>query len=297
MNPCIHIISSRSKCLSLCLESLYDCYNYKHNYPVYVHYFDDIYDDKSYREKIYTTISKDIKFINVPYSTPRHIQDSELFYNRRDIQYVNTSFPITRKGYLHMCHFMCNFYRYKNTKLHSHDMAMSLDDESLFIKKMDSDPFQIMADRSESIGALICGQRLKNGTPHQGHRDTRIGLWEFTKKFIQDNNITPEFPGLTDILLSDHGPRKIHYLPWADSYIIKLDIFKTQLWNDWRSAFNENGGIYKYRWGDNELISLFGMLIQKSGILNLKIVEDGYHDQGGLRHIQDYAPNIKNLEV
>ena len=44
-NACINILSSRNKCLPLCVKSLWDMWNKKYNYPVYVHYFDDIYDD------------------------------------------------------------------------------------------------------------------------------------------------------------------------------------------------------------------------------------------------------------
>ena len=48
LNGCINILSSRTKCLPLCIKSLWDNWNYKYNYPVYVHYFDDIYEDPSY---------------------------------------------------------------------------------------------------------------------------------------------------------------------------------------------------------------------------------------------------------
>ena len=133
MNSCIHIISSRTKCLYRCLESLYDCYNSKYNHKVYIHYFDDIYDDETYRNSIAQKISPDIEFISIPYKTPAHIPESQIFYNQ-DIIYAKRSFPKSRKGYLHMCHFMSNFYRYENTKFHFHDMAMSLDDESTFEK-------------------------------------------------------------------------------------------------------------------------------------------------------------------
>ena len=34
------------------------------------------------------------------------------------------------------------------------------------------------------FGAYSFSKRLKNGSPHQGHFDTRIGLYEFCKYFI-----------------------------------------------------------------------------------------------------------------
>ena len=48
LNACIVFISSRKKCIKYSLLSLWENYNNKYNYPVYVHYFDDIYDDESY---------------------------------------------------------------------------------------------------------------------------------------------------------------------------------------------------------------------------------------------------------
>jgi len=297
MKPCIHIISSRVQCIFPCLESFYDCFNRKNDYKVYIHYFDDIYSDINFQQKFHKHLSKNIEFISIPYKTPKHIKEEDLFYNRNDISYVRSSFSKSRKGYLHMCHFMSNFYGYENTKFDQHNMALSLDDESTFERELDYDPFEIMSSRSEDIGALICGQRLKNGRPHQGHRDTRIGLWEFLKGFVLKNNLRIENKILKNALLSDNGEEEMHMFPWADSYVIKLDIFKSELWKAWSQAFNKHGGIYKYRWGDNEILSLFGLMTQKHGIFNLKTVEEGYHNQGGLRHLQGYAPNIKNVNL
>ena len=44
------------------------------------------------------------------------------------------------------------------------------------------------------------GKRISNGTPHQGHYDTRVGLWDFTKKYIIDNKITPKSLQLKKLL-------------------------------------------------------------------------------------------------
>jgi len=272
-------------------------YNKFHNYPIFIHYFDDIYDSQGYRDTVNELGGGNVEFINIPYSTPNHINEADLYYNRKDIKYVRDGFSINRKGYLHMCHFMSNFYGYPETKFEEFDMAMSVDDESTFTKEMDYDPFEIMKNREEHIGALICGQRLKNGSPHQGHRDTRVGLWEFTKNFLIENNIKPKNEILKEALNSKNGEEKMHYFPWADSYIIKLEIFESEIWKKWSKAFNDYGGIYKYRWGDNEINSLFALMIEENGIYNLKTVEDGYHNQGGSRHIQDVAPSIKNTEI
>ena len=114
-NACINILSSRTRCIKLCIKSLWDNYNYRYDYPVYVYYFDDIYDSEEFRKEIRESTSQNVHFISIPYETPAHIPQEELFYNRKDLWYARTQFPISRKGYLHMCHFMSNFYGFPVT--------------------------------------------------------------------------------------------------------------------------------------------------------------------------------------
>ena len=52
IKACINILSSRTKCLPVSLKSFQEKWNYKYDYPVYVHYFDDIYDDPKLRKAI-----------------------------------------------------------------------------------------------------------------------------------------------------------------------------------------------------------------------------------------------------
>jgi hypothetical protein len=171
---------------------------------------------------------------------------------------------------------------------------MTHDDESGYTQEMPYDPFEVMSQREEAMGAYIAGQRLKNGAPHQGHLDTRIGLWNFTKDFLVKNRIIPKSGYLKRLLLDADAERNFHYLPWCDSYVIKTEMFKSELWKKWITAINNSGGIYKYRWGDNEVLSLFAHIYDTS-IYNLKTVQDAYHDQGMFRHLQDYAPGVKDL--
>ena len=108
LNACIVIISSRKKCIKDCLLSLWEKYNHEHDYPVYVHYFDDIYDDQDFRNDITNSCEQNVIFKSVPYNTPSFLKEEELYYNRKDLWYVKNSFSINRKGYLHMCHFTSN---------------------------------------------------------------------------------------------------------------------------------------------------------------------------------------------
>lgn len=293
---CIQILSSRSNCLKDCLHSIHQKYNYRYDYPVFVHYFDDIYDSLEYRKEIHEKISPNIHFISIPYQTPDHIEEKDLFYNRKDLWYAREKFSIERKGYLHMCHFISNMYGYPKTQLHNYDYIMVYDDESGYSKELPYDPVEILSHRSEDLGALWLGQRLKEGLPHQGHLDTKVGLWEFTRNFMIENSIEPQTQILKNLMVDENAEWNFHFLPWVDTYVIKTKMFETELWKKWIKAVNASGGIYRFRWGDNEIYSLFYLMYDSNFVYDFKAVEEGYHKQDLFRKLQDIAPNIKHVE-
>lgn len=295
INACIVFISSRKKCIKHSLLSLWENYNYKYNYPVYVHYFDDIYDSQEFRNNIYNSCKQNVIFKSVPYNTPSFLKEEELYYNRKDLWYAKNSFSINRKGYLHMCHFTSNMYNYENTEIHKHEYVMTHDDESGYDSKMEYDPFHKLSQLRHPMGAFFVGQRLKDGAPHQGHLDTRVGLWEFTKNFMITNKVIPKSQQLKKLLLDNNAEWNFHFLEWCDTYVIKTDMFKSELWNKWIGAVNESGGIYKYRWGDNNIVSIFAHMYHES-IYDFDLVDEGPHNQGKFRSLQDYAPSIKDIK-
>ena len=293
LKACITVISSREKCIKPCLESLWEKYNYKHDYPVYVFYFDDIYDSPELQKHIVGDTGQNVIFTSIPYKTPEFLKEEELFYNRNDIWYSRTQFPISRKGYLHMCHFMSNFYGYPGTEFEKYDYSMSVDDESMFVKEMTYDPFEVMANRPEDMAAMkVYDQTIKK--PHQGNFDTRVNLWKLIQGYIKHYNITPKSKFMQDLLKDPNSDENFHFYPCADSYVMKLKMFESKEWKQWIGAVNRYGGIYKYRWGDNDINSLFYLIHYDHPIYDLKTVDEGYHVQGANRHLQDYAPGVKD---
>ena len=285
MKTCIVYISSRTKCIELSLKSLWDHFNHKYDYPVKVFYFDDIYDNVKIE-----TYNQNVEFKKVDYKIPEHIEETDLYYHKHYLSYVRSSFPKSRLGYLHMCNFNSNLYGYSGTNLEIYDYIITHDDESGYNKIVDFDPIQILKDSGNKIGAFFVGKRLKNGHPHQGHLDTRIGLFDFTKRFVESNKIDVSSGHLQEVLLKN-DPYLFHFLDWCDTYVIDTSVFDTNIWKLWINEVNKSGGIYKYRWGDNEIISIFAHIIQ-SEITEIPVVSDGYHDQGKFRHIQDIAPGV-----
>ena len=293
-NGCINILSSRAKCLPLCIKSLWDNWNYRYNYPVYVHYFDDIYDDKSFQNEIIKFTNSDVRFISVPYKTPPHIAEKELFYNRKNLWYVARSFGPNRKGYLHMCHFYNNLYGYPQTEFEKYDYILSVDDESVFLKEVPYDFFEVIASRPELAGAIkLTYPSLK--PPHQGVYDCRSGMVDFVKEYVQKYAIDIKSEFIKNLFTEADPETYFHKnLIVADSWIFRTETFRTPEWKQWTEALNQNGGIYKYRWGDTEMNVLFFLIHHGSLPYDFKTVDDGYHNQGGLRYIQDYAPSVKN---
>ena len=218
LKACIAIISSRKQCIGQCLKSLWDNYNCEHDYPVYVHYFDDIYDSEEFRKEIADSCPQRVTFQSIPYNTPSFLKESELFYNRRDLWYVRNSFPIGRKGYLHMCHFTSNMYGYEDTNLHEYDYVMTIDDESMFVEKMPYDPFQVMKERPELMGAMkIYDPKVKE--PHQGNFDTRVNLWKFIQGYIKHYEIEPASKFMRDLLEDE---RSVGIERYEDIYNFKV---------------------------------------------------------------------------
>ena len=62
IKACINIISSRHKCIKHCLTDLWENYNNKTNYPVYVYYFDDIYDSENFRKETIEPTTQNVSF-------------------------------------------------------------------------------------------------------------------------------------------------------------------------------------------------------------------------------------------
>ncbi len=269
-----------------CLGSIHHYYNHRHNYPILVHYFDDIYDG------VQVGIPN-VKFIQVPYATPRHIKKEELFYNR-DNNYARTRFSKDRKGFLHMNHFLCNMYTYPNAGLDKFDYIFVFDDDCGIVKELPFDPIDKLANLDEDMAAITVGQRLKNGKPPPNHIDCREGLWEFTKKFLHKYHKYPKCQLLRDLLKDPKAEYNMNYLPWSDGSVIKTKMFKSAAWKRWIHEVNCNGGIYKHRWGDIEVLGLFYMIHNPNPIYNLNLVEDGYIDQGHFRGSTAFAPGVKN---
>ena len=280
------MLSGRVKCLKLSLESFYKYYNYKYDYPVYVYYFDPLYSD-SYISAIHSSLSSNIHFIELDYSLPKHIDNSEL-YIYRDNQYVRDNFNTSRIGYLHMINYFVNFYNYKKTKFREYDYTLSFDDETLFLKEIEFDIFYELKKSNLLMGSLNVTKRELPAT--QRTLDTRENQFYFVQYYIKKYNIeqnTEEFNSLLNI-------ETFHSYTVTDTNVFNLKYFNTIEWKQWIFEINQYSGTYKHRWGDHELNGLFWIIHYDKPFNDFDLVNQGYLDPGGLRYVQDYTPGVKN---
>jgi len=299
INACIFTLSSRTKCLKLCLESLYKYYNNKFNYPVYVYYFDDIYSEDQIGD-IHKTIGTNIHFHQLDYGIPYHIEEDQLFPNRQN-KYART-FSKNRMGYLHVSSFFVNSYYYPGTHLNKYDYCFHFDDETLFTKDVTEDFFQTLRNKNRLIGSLNTSYYPETGAK-QRVLDTTENLFEFCNYYIEKYTIQKQETRAFKALLNKDNFYKDYFLV-TDSQVYDTKFFQQYEWMRWITEINIHGGIYAHRWGDHELNGLFHAIHSDEEYLS--ICNINRNDVGApvpnslgiecsaLRHIQSIAPGVKN---
>lgn len=290
MKICIHIISSRTKCLELSLKSFYKHFNNKYNLQVFIYHFDNIYSE-DFIKNIHQNIDDKIKFIELDYGLPPTLNYNNIYFVRKNNQ--------NRIGYHHMCNFWSNYYEYPNTEYKNYDIAFNFDDDSLWIKDFDISYIEKLI---ASDSHILCFNSYKYEINHRS-RGVRIGLVNLVKEYCKKYNIIPQKKWIKDLLLINNQKEAEDFfqvnLVCYDTNITKLEIFKTQNHKNWMKEVNNSNGIYKYRWGDNEILSLYYDIHYEPEVLQVNHIKIGagvvvdYIDPGGLRHITGYAPGVK----
>ena len=289
LNCCVSIISSRTKCIKKNLESFYKFFNNELKYQVYIYHFDNIY-NKDFIDDIHNSIDKNIKFIEIDYGIPKHIKYKEICFIREN--------QFHRMGYHHMCNFRSNYYIYPKTEYHKYDLCFDFDDDSLWYEKFDN---KIINEFVNSDSVILTFNCYKYPVNHRS-RKYRKGLCQLVKNYCKKYNIEPKHRWLKELLIIEDNKVEDFFqvnIQCYDTNITKLKIFKIEEYKKFIFEINNSGGIYKYRWGDNEVISLFHDIHFETPVFRINDIKDGcggvqkYLDPGGLRDITDIAPNVK----
>jgi len=242
-NGVIWYIAAR-RCLKENLELLYENFNREYNYPVIVYSFGDVYSDK-FKKDIWSRLDPEIRFItlDVP-DLPTNVPESELFYNRRDIKYVRDFFPPSRVGYLHTNNFVAG-YVMNHPEIASYDYGLKMDDDTFFVKKVPND---IILEASRN-GYVYAPSDTKT---FDGERamDTQVGMRDLFSEYLIEENIVPVSDSFDENRNWDgFGP--------YDPTVWDFRIFRDEKWDVWWRKVDESGGMYRYRWGDLEVHTLF----------------------------------------
>jgi hypothetical protein len=286
MKYCVHVLSSRTKCLKIALESFYKYANKKFKYDIYVYHFDDIY-SKEYIEDIHKTVGENIFFIELDYKIPENIDKRELFFYRKNDYAQN--FGSRRLGYLHAIHYFLNFNTYPGTKFEGYTHTLSFDDETQFFKEIEKDIFKELDENDCLVGSMNATIRTpENYKVSQRHLDTREKQFEFVNNYIEKYNINHETEDFKKLKNRD----TFYHTTVLDSNVFNMKFFELEETKRWQKELNEFGGDYKYRWGDHELLGLF-CAIHNIKYHNFKTTEQKYMDPSALRNIQATAPGVK----
>jgi hypothetical protein len=292
-NAAIYLLSSRVKLLEDCLFFLNKNWNHKYNYPIYVHYFDDIYTE-SFKKKIKDKISKNIFFHQIDYSVPKHIDEKDLFYNRKYLKYVRESFSKKRIGYLHMEHFVVNITSFGQKgclvkDLEKFDKLLRIDDDSFFKSEINFDLFDFIENNPFASGYTWSKYDYRV-------KDTRECLWKFYKKYVKEKKIIPKNNQLK-IAIEKDDEKLMHDLQWSagNLNLYNMKYFKNNSnWKDFTKSVNEYGGTYKHRWGDIPCIGLFAYTFFDKPILDLKLKDKNVYDNKFPSIYSSVAPSVNS---
>jgi len=265
----IYLLSGRPWFLESCLESVWEHYNSNFRYPIFVYYFDSVISSRLRRrltEKSHTPI----RFVRLRPKVPSHISKAELFYNRQNA--YAQSFGRERINYLHMEHFVSNLLELP--ELADFDTLHRIDDDALLKAEIEGD----LAGQLQKTGRLIGTSHTYNNVT-QRHLDTRERLFEFVVWYTKSRKISAKHELLASAI-ETNNESQMHSLPWTSGNfnVYNMEKFRTAEFADWITAVNQFGGPYKHRWGDQEVLGLFGYFHHENPVLDFGLRDRGLYD-------------------
>ena len=276
-NAGIVILLARTKILYQTLENFYENFNFKYDYPIYLHTFGKL-TDSNYLIDLRKKFSKNIFLKEIEYEIPSHIDEKELFYNRTYNRYVRKNFSKKRIGYLHMLRFSTNITSFgkigcMGKEMEQFDKLMKFDDESWFKKKIDFDLFDILDEYP-----MATGYADGDGVSVQTRKETSEKMWEFFIYYLRKYKYEPKSLELKEAVKKNNKDI-INTLKFKCGNMELYNIIKIKdsPWEEYIKEVNKFSGDYKYRWGDNEIIGLFALTHFEKPFFDFKFKEKGIY--------------------
>ena len=273
-NACIFLISARKNLLKTCLSFLDKNYNNQFNYPILIFYHGTKYDDINFRKSI-ESINPNTKysFHKIKSEIPEHLKEEDMFWNLPNNGYAK-KFGKERLGYLHAIYFFNNFMNFEELK--NFDYMMRIDDDSWFKNKMNFDMFEELDKQNK-----LCGTAYSWNHVNKSILETRQHLFDWIKNYVEKYNVIIKNKNLEKYL--NQGQKdKIDNIKCNKNFhsmkilsgncnIYNRQMFETEEWTNFLEEYNKLGGGYRYRWGDNDLISMFYYLHLGDNFMDLKL--------------------------
>lgn len=270
----VYLARSRSKDINELKRSLslLDMnFNDEFKYPVII--FHEDFDEKL-MANIRKSTHSDLNFEKILFETPDFLKKEEI----PEIIFVD-GFGFSM-GYRHMCRFFSGTI-FHHPALKDYNYYWRLDTDSFLLDKINYDIFKFMQERDLEYGYI----HINKDEP-----DAIKGLWDATKKYIEDNNIKPKF--LHKFTPNGNWDRSYFYTNFE---ISKLDFWRSDEFMNYFNYLDKAGGIYKYRWGDAPIHLLaISMFVPDNQVH--KFSDIAYQHQGFVNNYSSSQEKASKLE-
>lgn len=237
---------------------------------IYAYSFRDSFPPKIKKQLESQINNFELKYI--PKKIPSHISEKDLYYNKKNIDYVRKSFPKSRVNFLHMCHYMSDPSLIQDVL--KYDLKIQFDDDSWFHKYPNISLVNILHDKNKEI---FTGNTFSYD--YEKAKQTTEQLFETVKIFCKKYNITPKNE-LLRTAIEKNNEKLFYELKFASGNfnIYKTNFFTKKSWYKYILHMKKAGGIFKYRWGDHEVIGIYGYLFYKDPIEDLNLLEGSIYE-------------------
>ena len=210
------------------LKQLKEFFLDEFDYPVLAFHEADL--DDATKRKIIRETGVNVQFELIKFEVPK-------FLSHLDIPERLPPSGATM-GYRHMCRFFSGMI-FRQPVICKYDWFWRLDTDSFLLEKINYDVFKFMDDNNFEYGY----NRICRDQPL-----VVVGLGEAAKKYLKDNNITPNF--LHKFEREGVWDRFTYFTNFA---IAKVSFWRRKDVDAFFNFIDRNGWIYTRRWGDAPL--------------------------------------------
>lgn len=194
------------------------------------------------------------------WSYPPHIDQAKAKEIRESRKWASITYG-SSESYRHMCRFNSMFF-YKHPIMEEYQYYWRVEPEVNYHCDILEDPFKYLKDHKKKYGFTISMRELPN---------TIETLWETTKLYFKNLDIDyfnkDERNNLVDFISDDSGDsyNLCHY--WTNFEVADLDIFRSELYENYVNHLDQAGGFFYERWGDAPIHSIiFSLILQKDEV-------------------------------